>query len=166
MSQKLIIYSSLSDMFCHKILITFFRFLLLKYVNAASQLCSLIVDVFPKVVLASTADLNCGFARDLFIKWAGSANNSIIFTTLKPAGTLARKLIDNPDLGSIELEVRFIQTFNSNLSTSFFYSFNLHSLHVCFSLFVYLALYILYVFLISLNISNQKQKRFYEFDYS
>ena len=58
-----------------------------------------------QVVLASTADLNCGFARNLFIKWASSANNSIIFTTLTPPGTLARKLIDNPDLESVELEV-------------------------------------------------------------
>ena len=56
-------------------------------------------------MLASTADLNCGFARDLFIKWADSADNSVIFTTLTPPGTLARKLIDNPNLESIDLEV-------------------------------------------------------------
>jgi len=73
-------------------------------------LCHSLADVnklpSPKVVLASTADLTCGFARDIFIRWAGSSNNSIIFTTLTPSGTLARKLIDNPDLDSIELQIK------------------------------------------------------------
>eukprot|EP00794_Sanderia_malayensis_P003077 gene3078-3542_t len=73
-------------------------------------LCHNLADVnklsSPKVVLASTADLNCGFARDLFIEWASSPNNSIIFTTMTSHGTLARKLIDNPKLDSVELEIK------------------------------------------------------------
>ncbi|XP_065053263.1 cleavage and polyadenylation specificity factor subunit 2-like [Rhopilema esculentum] len=73
-------------------------------------LCHSLADVnkvsSPKVVLASTADLNCGFARSLFIQWADSANNSIIFTSLTPPGTLARKLIDNPNLESIEIQIK------------------------------------------------------------
>eukprot|EP00112_Aurelia_sp_Birch-Aquarium-sp1_P022238 Seg62.8 transcript_id=Seg62.8/GoldUCD/mRNA.D3Y31 product="Cleavage and polyadenylation specificity factor subunit 2" protein_id=Seg62.8/GoldUCD/D3Y31 len=73
-------------------------------------LCHSLADVAklpsPKVVLASTADLNCGFARDLFIQWAASEKNSIVFTSLTPAGTLARKLIDSPNLEWIDLQVK------------------------------------------------------------
>ncbi|KAK2709202.1 hypothetical protein QYM36_013011 [Artemia franciscana] len=61
----------------------------------------------PKVVLASMPDLECGFARDLFVMWCGQPNNSVIFTQRTSPGTLARYLVDN--LGrvlSLQLDVR------------------------------------------------------------
>lgn len=59
----------------------------------------------PKVVLASCADLNSGFSKELFLQWAGDARNSIIFTFQTAPGSLARQLIDNPKIESIEVEV-------------------------------------------------------------
>lgn len=60
----------------------------------------------PKVVLASCADLNSGFSKELFLQWAGDPKNSIIFTFKTAPGSLARKLIDNPKIGSVEVEVK------------------------------------------------------------
>ncbi|XP_066932517.1 cleavage and polyadenylation specificity factor subunit 2-like [Clytia hemisphaerica] len=59
----------------------------------------------PKVVLASTADLNSGFSREIFISWAPDPKNTVIFTYSTAPGSLARQLIDNPDTKSIEIEV-------------------------------------------------------------
>lgn len=58
-----------------------------------------------QVVLASQPDLESGFARDLFIQWVENDKNSIILTTRTCPGTLARQLIDNPSLASVEVEV-------------------------------------------------------------
>lgn len=60
----------------------------------------------PKVVLASSADLECGFSRELFLQWCSKSNNSIILTTRTSPGTLARDLIDNGGNRTIDLEVR------------------------------------------------------------
>ena len=60
----------------------------------------------PKVVLASPPDLECGLARELFLRWAGDQKNSVVFTTRTSPGTLARILIDNPRKESVVLEVR------------------------------------------------------------
>ena len=35
----------------------------------------------PKVVLASTADMECGFSRDLFAQWCVNGKNTIILTS-------------------------------------------------------------------------------------
>jgi len=59
-------------------------------------------------VLASTADLNSGFSRELFIDWAPDPKNTIIFTYCTAPGSLARFLIDNPDTKSVEIDVCFI----------------------------------------------------------
>lgn len=59
----------------------------------------------PKVVLASTADMNSGFSRELFIQWAPDPKNTVIFTYCTAPGSLARHLIDNPDTKSIEMDV-------------------------------------------------------------
>ncbi|XP_047136980.1 cleavage and polyadenylation specificity factor subunit 2 isoform X1 [Hydra vulgaris] len=59
----------------------------------------------PKVVLASAADMNCGFSKDLFVQWASNPKNSVIFTFKTSPGSLARTLIDNPKIESVELEV-------------------------------------------------------------
>ncbi|GBG69921.1 hypothetical protein CBR_g4749 [Chara braunii] len=50
----------------------------------------------PQVVLASTASLEAGFARDLFVEWAGDPKNLVLFTERGPAGTLARVLQAEP----------------------------------------------------------------------
>ena len=59
-------------------------------------------------MLASQPDLECGFARDLFIQWAENDKNSIILTTRTSPGTLARELIDKPNVTTIEVEVKRI----------------------------------------------------------
>ncbi|XP_030762628.1 probable cleavage and polyadenylation specificity factor subunit 2 isoform X2 [Sitophilus oryzae] len=53
----------------------------------------------PKVVLASSADLESGFSRELFLQWCSNSNNSVIITTRTCPGTLARDLIDNNEKG-------------------------------------------------------------------
>lgn len=55
--------------------------------------------------MASTADMNSGFSRELFIQWAPDPKNTVIFTYCTAPGSLARHLIDNPDTKSIEMDV-------------------------------------------------------------
>lgn len=62
--------------------------------------------------MASQPDLESGFARDLFIQWVESDKNSIILTTRTCPGTLARELIEKPNVTTIEVEVR--QRISSN----------------------------------------------------
>ncbi|CAF4141213.1 unnamed protein product [Rotaria sp. Silwood2] len=78
----------------------------LRYVKLCHDLNELEKVRAPKVVLASQPDLECGFARDLFIQWVENDKNSIILTTRTCPGTLARELIDKPNLTTIEVEVR------------------------------------------------------------
>ncbi|KAK3802172.1 hypothetical protein RRG08_050058 [Elysia crispata] len=59
-----------------------------------------------QVVLASTPDLQCGYSRDLFVAWCGSAQNSIVLTNRTSPGTLARWLIDNPQDHVVRLEIK------------------------------------------------------------
>lgn len=59
-----------------------------------------------QAVLASMPDLECGFSRDLFIGWCSNPRNSIIVTNKTSQSTLARRLIDNLKVTSLELEVR------------------------------------------------------------
>ncbi|KAL5273884.1 CPSF2 family protein [Megaselia abdita] len=74
------------------------------------QLCHSIQELSqihgPKVVLASTPDLESGLSRELFIQWAGSADNSIILTCRTSPGTLARDLIENGGNGR-KIEIDF-----------------------------------------------------------
>ena len=58
-----------------------------------------------QAVLVSVPDLECGFSRDLFVQWASNPRNSIILTSRPATGCLARELIDNLKMKSIELEV-------------------------------------------------------------
>lgn len=61
----------------------------------------------PKVVLASSADMESGFTRELFLQWSANSNNSIIITSRSSPGTLARDLIEKGGNGrKIELDVR------------------------------------------------------------
>lgn len=56
-------------------------------------------------MLVSVPDLECGFSRDLFVQWASNPQNSIILTSRPAVGCLARDLIDNLKMKTIELEV-------------------------------------------------------------
>lgn len=47
----------------------------------------------PKVVLASMPDMECGFARELFLQWCSNPKNSVILTCRSSPGTLARQLL-------------------------------------------------------------------------
>lgn len=60
----------------------------------------------PKVVLASSPDMESGFSRELFLQWCSNSNNSIIITTRTSPGTLARDLIDNGGNRTIDLVVK------------------------------------------------------------
>ncbi|KAJ7523061.1 hypothetical protein O6H91_18G035900 [Diphasiastrum complanatum] len=50
----------------------------------------------PKVVFASMASLEAGFARDLFVEWASDGKNLVLFTERGQFGTLARLLQTEP----------------------------------------------------------------------
>merc|ERR1719318_1367212 len=60
----------------------------------------------PKVVLASMPDMECGFARDLFLQWCSIPKNSVILTSRSSPGTLGRDLITNGGDRTIPIEVR------------------------------------------------------------
>lgn len=66
----------------------------------------------PKVVLASMPDMECGFARELFLQWCSNPKNSVILTSRSSPGTLGRDLVTHslsPQGGEdrvIPLEVR------------------------------------------------------------
>ncbi|XP_008555333.3 probable cleavage and polyadenylation specificity factor subunit 2 [Microplitis demolitor] len=60
----------------------------------------------PKVVLASTPDMECGFSRELFLQWCSNPQNSIIITSRTSPGTLARDLMENGGNRSITLELK------------------------------------------------------------
>lgn len=78
----------------------------LKHVKLCHNLAELAKIPEPKVVLASVPDLQCGFSRDLFLAWCGSAKNSIILTNRTSPGTLARYLIENPQNKTVTMEIR------------------------------------------------------------
>ncbi|XP_071079968.1 cleavage and polyadenylation specificity factor subunit 2-like [Haliotis cracherodii] len=77
-----------------------------KHLKLCHNLAELARVPEPKVVLASTPDLQCGFSRDLFTAWCTNAKNSIILTNRTSPGTLARWLIDNQQNKTVTMEVR------------------------------------------------------------
>ncbi|RWS25149.1 cleavage and polyadenylation specificity factor subunit 2-like protein [Leptotrombidium deliense] len=76
------------------------------------QLCHVYNDILrvrePRVVLASQPDLECGFARELFIEWAKNPKNSVILTQRCSPDTLANKLMqmNNNSMRLITLEIK------------------------------------------------------------
>ncbi|XP_055880577.1 cleavage and polyadenylation specificity factor subunit 2-like isoform X2 [Biomphalaria glabrata] len=78
----------------------------LKHVRLCHNLAELARVPEPKVVLASTPDLQCGYSRDLFVAWCGHSKNSIILTSRTSPGTLARWLMDNPQDHVVRLEIK------------------------------------------------------------
>lgn len=77
-----------------------------KHLKLCHNLAELSKVMEPKVVLASMPDLQCGFARDLFMGWCGNAKNSIILTCRTSPGTLSRWLIDHPKDKTVTVEMR------------------------------------------------------------
>ena len=60
-----------------------------------------------KLVLASTPDLQCGFARSLFVEWCENPKNSIILTSRSSStDTLANQLIENLNRKFISVEMK------------------------------------------------------------
>uniref|UniRef100_A0A1B0GEA0 Cleavage and polyadenylation specificity factor subunit 2 n=1 Tax=Glossina morsitans morsitans TaxID=37546 RepID=A0A1B0GEA0_GLOMM len=78
-----------------------------KHMQLCHNLAELSLLPGPKVVLASTPDLESGFTRELFVQWAGNPINSVIFTSRTSQGTLATDLVENHVSGrKIELDLR------------------------------------------------------------
>lgn len=51
------------------------------------------------MVLTTSPSLECGFAKELFVRWAPEPRNSVIFTTTSPPASLASRvlqLVKNP----------------------------------------------------------------------
>jgi cleavage and polyadenylation specificity factor subunit 2 len=80
-----------------------FQFRHLRLCHSMSELAKI---PSPKVVLASSPDLESGFSRELFVQWAHNPTNSIILTTRTAPGTLARDLIDNGGNRRVEMELK------------------------------------------------------------
>lgn len=49
----------------------------------------------PKVVLATSSSMECGFSRELLIKWGGDDKNCIIFPFLPTKDSLAGQILAN-----------------------------------------------------------------------
>lgn len=78
-----------------------------KHVHMCHTMAELMKVPSPKVVLASSPDMESRFSRELFLQWASNGNNSIIITSRTTPGTLARDLIENGGNGrKVELDVR------------------------------------------------------------
>jgi len=58
----------------------------------------------PKLVLATMSSLLTGFALELFIQWSNDPRNSVIFVDRSYPNTPARRLMENPKMGTMYLE--------------------------------------------------------------
>ncbi len=74
------------------------------------KLCSTLDEVYaingPKLIVASTPDMEYGFSRELFLRLSANENNLIIFTMRASSGTLARNLIDHPEARKMSINVK------------------------------------------------------------
>ncbi|KAK0073996.1 hypothetical protein PV325_008911, partial [Microctonus aethiopoides] len=77
-----------------------------KHLQLCHSMAELNLVPGPKVVLASTPDMECGFSRDLFLQWCSNPQNSIIITSRTSPGTLARDLVENGGNRTITLEIK------------------------------------------------------------
>ena len=75
----------------------------LKYVKLCHSMKEVEKVPSPKVVLASTPDMECGYSRELFAQWCSNGKNSVILTSRTPEGTLAHDLIKKGGNRSIKL---------------------------------------------------------------
>jgi cleavage and polyadenylation specificity factor subunit 2 len=84
-----------------------FDFQHIKLCRSLSELNQITTPSKNKLVLASTPDLQCGFARQLFVEWCENPKNTIIFTSRSSSpDTLANQLIENLNRKQISIEVK------------------------------------------------------------
>jgi cleavage and polyadenylation specificity factor subunit 2 len=62
-----------------------------------------------RVILASTPDLDYGFARDLLVEVCEDSKNLLMFTERGTANTLARKIVERTTPERIKVEVIFCE---------------------------------------------------------
>ena len=77
-----------------------------KYLKLCTSMAEVNKVPSPKVVLASMPDMECGFARDLFLQWCSNPKNTLILTSRAAPGTLARDLQDNGGDRTIPIEIK------------------------------------------------------------
>lgn len=82
-----------------------FDFKHIKLCRSLSELNRLNNPSKNKLVLASTPDLQSGFARSLFTEWCDNPKNTIIFTMRSSSDTLAYTLMENLNRKSITIEM-------------------------------------------------------------
>jgi cleavage and polyadenylation specificity factor subunit 2 len=84
-----------------------FDFKHIKLCRSLSELNQIQTPSKNKLVLASTPDLQCGFARSLFVEWCENPKNTIILTSRSSStDTLANQLIENVNKKSISIEMK------------------------------------------------------------
>jgi len=76
-----------------------------KHLKICHNLTDLAKIPQPRCVLASSVDMESGFSRRLFAQWCSDPRNTVILTNRTSKGTLARTLIDNPNLSHITLKI-------------------------------------------------------------
>ncbi|XP_065184481.1 cleavage and polyadenylation specificity factor subunit 2-like [Sycon ciliatum] len=76
-----------------------------KHLHLCHSLAELDKVPEPKCVLSTQPDMESGFSRELFLRWAGNASNSVIMTQRTGSDTLAQRLIDEPSLSHLSLPV-------------------------------------------------------------
>jgi cleavage and polyadenylation specificity factor subunit 2 len=72
------------------------------------NMCHSIEEIYsfqgPKLVLSTMSSLLTGFALELFIQWSNDSRNSVIFVDRSFPNTPARRLMENPKIGTMYLE--------------------------------------------------------------
>jgi cleavage and polyadenylation specificity factor subunit 2 len=72
-----------------------------KYIAVRRSLADLEGLPSPKIVLASSASLDCGMAHTLFLQWASNPRNLVILTDRGYAGSLAHTLLSRERAGGM-----------------------------------------------------------------
>ena len=99
----------------HLILSNFLFLFFLSIINETIFRCVQIIDKIselnkftgPMVVVCSMQSLFSGYAQDLFVEWASNPVNRIIFTDRSKPNTISRRLMENPKMGTLFMEVGY-----------------------------------------------------------
>lgn len=94
-----------------------FDFKHIKLCCSLSELDKITQPNKPKLVLVSLSDLECGYAKSLFLEWCENHKNTIVFTSRSSPNTLAQTLIDNPNKKRITVEVEILYIYAKNIYT-------------------------------------------------
>jgi cleavage and polyadenylation specificity factor subunit 2 len=84
----------------------------------------------PLVVLATTASLEWGFARDLFVEWSSNPRHAVIFTDRPQPGTLGHLVLTQqpPALG-LEVQASFSPLRTNNCNALFIFFNNIKQIY-------------------------------------